>query len=221
MNLDLALQKATLAARPRTGDPAISVATKAGEFQLQRITYQPGSPRPDIEPLSPWLPPEEVIIRLDRMGTPMTAELRAFKHSAALSRETLAFTADLYLDGIKTAHLRNDGGGGSTRAQPYQGQNDRLRAFAKQVEALPPATSEFFPEGLPMTLDFWLDLEAGKLVEGATYRRQCKKHVLFQTPEQALKGEYYTLKNQRPTPAVRAYLAKTYPTAQILNDTHA
>lgn len=43
----------------------------------------------------------------------MKFELRRIDYSAALSQETSAFTADLYIDGELSFHVRNDGGGGA------------------------------------------------------------------------------------------------------------
>lgn len=43
----------------------------------------------------------------------MKIELRRINYSAALSQETSAFSADLYIDGELAFHVRNDGGGGA------------------------------------------------------------------------------------------------------------
>ena len=49
-----ALQRATLEARKRTGDPSLSVGVRAGLYQLQRVTLRPGR-AVDVQPLTDWL----------------------------------------------------------------------------------------------------------------------------------------------------------------------
>jgi hypothetical protein len=50
----------------------------------------------------------------------MKIELRKVAHSARLSRETAAFSADLYIDGVKRATVENDGHGGPNMVHPWQ-----------------------------------------------------------------------------------------------------
>lgn len=47
----------------------------------------------------------------------MVIELKKLRHQSALSRETNAFTADVYINGKRAATAMNDGGGGCTFVQ--------------------------------------------------------------------------------------------------------
>ena len=62
----LALQRATRAARIRTGDDFLSVAVRAGLYQLQRVTPRPGTH--DVQALGPWISLSAVLAALDSMG---------------------------------------------------------------------------------------------------------------------------------------------------------
>lgn len=46
-------------------------------------------------------------------------DLKNYRSIAAMSEETECFTADLWVDGKKFAHVSNDGRGGCDRFQPY------------------------------------------------------------------------------------------------------
>ena len=50
------IQRATLAARQRTGDAAISTQAKAGLLQVGRATYPAGKSVGEFAPLTDWLP---------------------------------------------------------------------------------------------------------------------------------------------------------------------
>ncbi len=68
----------------------------------------------------------------------MKVELRKVKYSAALSEETAAFTADVYVDGKKVGTASNHGTGGSNDIH----WTDRAAggAFAAYLKTLPPET---------------------------------------------------------------------------------
>ena len=62
----LALQAATRAARARTDDSRISVATRAGLYQVQRVIPLPGRAA-DVQPLTEWLALPAALAALDRV----------------------------------------------------------------------------------------------------------------------------------------------------------
>ena len=55
------IQRATLAARQRTGDAAIATRAKAGRLQVGRATYPAGKSVGEFAPLTDWLPIKEAI----------------------------------------------------------------------------------------------------------------------------------------------------------------
>ena len=58
------LQAATRAARARTGDSRISVAARAGLYQVQRVTMRPGRAA-DVQPITGWISLAAALAALD------------------------------------------------------------------------------------------------------------------------------------------------------------
>lgn len=62
------LRNATLAARERTGDTAISTRVDAGRVQLVRVTYPNGKRKPAHEaPIGEFMPPADAIKALNAL----------------------------------------------------------------------------------------------------------------------------------------------------------
>jgi hypothetical protein len=61
----------------------------------------------------------------------MKIALKKLKVALHLSEETTAYTADLYIDGHKAAHCRNDGRGGADLYQPYDQKSGQLTDAAE------------------------------------------------------------------------------------------
>lgn len=61
----------------------------------------------------------------------MEIKLKNIKINEAFSEETTMFKADVFVDGVKTAHASNDGHGGSTWYNAYEGK----QVLLKQAEA--------------------------------------------------------------------------------------
>ena len=59
------LQAATRAARARTGDSRLSVAVRAGLYQVQRVTPRPGGRAADVQPITGWLALTAALAALD------------------------------------------------------------------------------------------------------------------------------------------------------------
>lgn len=55
------IQRATIAARQRTGDAAIATIAKAGRLQVGRATYPEGKAVGEFEPITDWLPIPDAI----------------------------------------------------------------------------------------------------------------------------------------------------------------
>jgi hypothetical protein len=91
----------------------------------------------------------------------MKIELKNLKVSPHLSQETNAFTADIWLDGKRVGHARNQGHGGNTDIcieDPTTRQ--RLQDWCK---AQPPVPSSYGGDPLPMDDELYID----RLVEKA------------------------------------------------------
>lgn len=74
----------------------------------------------------------------------MKIELKNVKFSEHLSEETNAFTANLYVNGKKCGYVRNDGCGGDTMVQNYDGTTRNLfHECEEYCKTLPPRTYKF------------------------------------------------------------------------------
>jgi hypothetical protein len=86
----------------------------------------------------------------------MNIELKNIKFSEALSEETNAFVADVYVNKVKVAYARNDGHGGCTFYHLCDAKHSEL---LKQAEdfclALPPL--KYGGMELPMSLEMKID----------------------------------------------------------------
>ena len=89
----------------------------------------------------------------------MKIELKKIEFSERMSQETNCFVADIYCDGKKVGYCSNDGHGGCTT---YHGvdkfRSEDITKMEEYCKTLPPEKSEFFPEGLPMDLEMFIDL---------------------------------------------------------------
>jgi len=66
----------------------------------------------------------------------MKIEIRNIKIAPFLSEETIAFTSDVFVNGVKTAYAKNDGQGGCTFYHAYENKRELLaeaEAYAKSL----------------------------------------------------------------------------------------
>ena len=91
----------------------------------------------------------------------MKIEIKNIKISDHLSEETNAFTADIYVDGVKTGYARNDGRGGCTDYNRCEGKMELLKKAEAYCLTLPPIK---YPEyggmkafEVPMNLENFID----------------------------------------------------------------
>lgn len=89
----------------------------------------------------------------------MNITLKKLKVYPRLSEETTAFNADVFIDGILRAYAQNTGKGGMTHLEPAM-PNDRvwISKAEKWAKTLPSLPSEHFADGLPMSLDLYIDM---------------------------------------------------------------
>lgn len=73
----------------------------------------------------------------------MKIELKSLKIYDGMSEETIAFTADIFVNGKKVAHAKNDGNGGSSYYTRYQNADRTLLVAAEDYcKGLPPKKYE-------------------------------------------------------------------------------
>ena len=68
----------------------------------------------------------------------MKIELKNVKFSEHLSEETNAFTADIYVNGVKAGYAKNSGQGGCTDCRAHFEHRDLFAQAEKYLSTLPP-----------------------------------------------------------------------------------
>lgn len=142
----------------------------------------------------------------------MKIELRRISYSAALSQETAAFTAEVWIDGELAFHARNEGTGGA----------DFYRQVGRRTEAEVNAwlTANRLPRSLgdDLACDHDLEIEVSDLlmraVEGKRLKRLLRTNLIAIEKDQILQ---YRLRKRPLAIVTRAVLA-TNPNAVIVND---
>jgi hypothetical protein len=76
----------------------------------------------------------------------MKIELKNVKINQAFSEETTCFIADVFVNGKKVAHAKNDGRGGCTDYYPYSNQRELLTLAEKHCSELPKRSFQFGDE---------------------------------------------------------------------------
>lgn len=141
----------------------------------------------------------------------MRVELRRFKSYPRLSEETVAFNADLWIDGKKVAEASNDGHGGPN----FLHFSDRAveQSFYDYCASLPDEQSEYGP--LKMNADFFVSILVEKEEKKAWFKRQSRNKVLFRkaTDGQDAFSTVGFKAGQRE--AAIAHVQKKYPDAVI------
>ena len=89
----------------------------------------------------------------------MKLELKNVKINEAFSEETLMFRADLFVDGKKVAYTNNDGRGGCTFYNAYEGQRETLAKAEAYAKSLPSTITEFGGKDFEFksNLETWID----------------------------------------------------------------
>ena len=140
----------------------------------------------------------------------MKIELRRVTHSAALSQETAAFTADIWIDGQLAFHARNQGHGGCDfYHQVGRWTEIEVDAWLK-ANRLPRIV-----HGL--TLEHDLEAEVGRLLDIELERRRVKRllrtHLVTIERGQIFQ---YRLKS-RPVATIEGAVKATNPDAIVVN----
>ena len=90
-------------------------------------------------------------------------ELKSIKHARNLSEETNAFTASLYVEGVRVATCKNEGHGGQTSCSPVGPSGGETWKLLKAAEhwAARLADNTLKVDGKtfqwPMSLEVWID----------------------------------------------------------------
>ena len=122
----------------------------------------------------------------------MQIELKNLRHYPRLSKESQAFSATIFIDGLSVGTARNAGDGSETT---YEFINTSIQQrFEDHCRSLPPETTEFGV--LPMTPDLFLGLLCDAYNRKRWVNRAVKKNVVFRV-EGDPKNEYRSVNVRR------------------------
>lgn len=148
-------------------------------------------------------------------GTKPEISLKNVKYCEAMSEDTNAYAATIYVDGKRWANVRNSGQGGHDDVDPISGGwkavrdlNDRIKATFPRVE------HKLFPEGFEPSLE----TVCGALLDAFLFQKHWTR-ILRQQVCAIQGGEIYTwpLKH-KPTPIVLERFRAKFPDYTVLND---
>ncbi len=142
---------------------------------------------------------------------PMKIELKHIQYSAALSQETAAYTAEIWIDGELAFHARNQGTGGADfYHQVGRWTEGEVDAWLKANRS-PRSFGD-------MTFDHDLEAEISDLlsraVEGRRLKRLLRTNLLTIENDQILQ---YPLR-KRPLATIERAVRATNPDAVVVND---
>ena len=141
----------------------------------------------------------------------MKLELRSITHNTRLSEETPAYAADLYVDGVKAAHLSNHGTGGP----------DMCHWLDRAIEAKVDAHFAALPKEkygnyeLQPNLESWAHTQLENRAFLKSFKRSLAKKIIIYTADK--RGLNLKATPDR-LPAIRAQIETKYPGAIILNE---
>lgn len=136
----------------------------------------------------------------------MKIELRRFSHSPRLSHETVAFAADVYVDGVKRGTAENEGQGGPNSIHPLA-LHLEIDAYAK---TLPPC--EAYGATLSYDADFLMSTIVQNVLVEKDLTKALKKKTLF-----VLGGKVYEMKlPHRPKAEEKATVLNDLPFPEAL-----
>jgi hypothetical protein len=140
----------------------------------------------------------------------MKIELRRITYNAALSQETSAYTADVYIDGELAFHARNQGTGGADFFHKA-GRWTEIEVNQWLVANRPPRSFGTF------TYDHDLEVEVGDLLAHELERRRLKRlmRTCLVTIERGQIFQYPLRK--RPVDTITSAVLATNPDAIIVN----
>lgn len=111
----------------------------------------------------------------------MKIELKNIKTYPALSEETTAFSAEIFIDGRKAGYAKNDGHGGCTEYHSYPSFHDAIlkahEFLAEQADIVYPnsdGTGEF---SVKSNMENWIDFQIANK-ENEKFQKKLQKDML-------------------------------------------
>jgi hypothetical protein len=148
----------------------------------------------------------------------MKLELKNLKHSKFASHETHCFEAKLYVNGVFSATLSNNGQGGSNYVWWEKGvpiSEEQVEDYlAKNVDTMSHRPEEWKELASPFCLEFWVGDEVNLLLATRELKKDLKKKILFKKGK-----ELWEWKSNSPiTPSIiEEWKEKNPQVTEILN----
>jgi len=148
----------------------------------------------------------------------MKLELKNVKIARNLSRETLAYTATVYVNGKRAVDVSNDGHGGCDMQHRVEGGEHAVEVINDWCKAnLPALESEYFPDGIEQDLEMWCHEEAERQDLGKTIKAKLGRCIVLRDGDD-LWAWTKKKKGIDREASIRQHIATKYPRATILND---
>ena len=148
----------------------------------------------------------------------MKLELKNLKHAEFASQETNCFEAKLYINGVFSATLTNDGHGGSDYVYWEKNVSTTEKQvedyLAKNVDTMSSRPEEWKDLAHPFCLEYWVADEVNMLLASRQLKKAFKKKILFKKGK-----EVWEWKSNIPiTPSlIEKWKAKNPKVTEILN----
>jgi hypothetical protein len=123
----------------------------------------------------------------------MDITLKNIKFFEAMSEETNAFVADVYINGKKVAYAKNDGHGGCTFYNAYEGKRELVKEAEEFCLGLPPIKA--YGMELKMNLEFKIDMLLEDWLRAKDQKRLDQKRLDNKLEKDCLKGICYKTDN--------------------------
>lgn len=111
----------------------------------------------------------------------MKIELKNFKHYPRMSEETNAFSADLYIDGVKAGICQNAGKGGCTDIRAYKDHRELVKRAEEYTKSLPKKEYDFMGEhfSFTITLERYVNDLVSEILEKKEIEKLQKKNFVL------------------------------------------
>ena len=139
--------------------------------------------------------------------TKESIQLKNVKIAWNMSEETTAFTATLYIDGAKAAHVKNEGTGGDNH--PRFIDRELEKEFHEFCKSLPPEyLDDDDDDPYPMTYDSFIGQLLTEWISNDDWKKACKKGLVFRLKND--NGDQYRTTKGKYSPELASAIREKY-----------
>jgi hypothetical protein len=150
----------------------------------------------------------------------MKIEIKNVKHSEFASHETSCFEASVYIDGVRSGIVENDGQGGCNRYHPYE-LEIKINEYAKTLPPVATSMTDPHDSSKPFTYDQDADAVIDDLLTDHLYSKDLKRALAKKIMYVKDDGQIYETKSltklQMQIYLAKANIQETLKTQKILN----